>query len=128
MLQNAHPARRNYRPQHLAHMEQRGVMPLDLLTPEAQLAAIENIRATDRFHYQQAIASSRAIIKSDLHAAINIRCFIPLLVRRANHLRRIERDEQFCRRYILENMCEFTPDGQYRPLIVQAVNVRKAGG
>lgn len=122
----SHSPRSNYRPQHLAHMEKRGVMPLDLLSPEAQRAAIENIRATDRAHLSMAIASARKSIKHDLHGTINSTHLIPSLARRAKHVRRVELDEDYCRHYILANLCEFTPDGQYKTLMVTAVNVASA--
>lgn len=119
----ASTARANYRPQHLANMEKRGVMPLDLLSPEAQQAAIKNIRATDRHLHRQAIASARKSIKNDLNGCINTPHLIPALACRSKHVRRVELDEEYCRRYILQNLCEFTADGQYQTMMVPAVNV-----
>ncbi len=115
--------RANYRPQHLACMEARGVMPFDLLSPAAQSAAIANIRATDRHHHRESLAQTRSAIKANLDAAINNPHLIPALARRGKHVRRVERDDDYCRNYILQNLCEFSSDGQYRPLRTAAVNV-----
>lgn len=116
-------ARSNYRPEHLAHMERRNVLPLDLLSPDSQRAAVQNILATDQMHYRRAIQDARYQIKANLHAAINDPHLIPSLVRRARHLATIRRDERRCRGYILDNLCEFSADGQYRPLRTEAHNV-----
>jgi hypothetical protein len=117
----------NYQPAHLRHMAARGVACLDMLSPEAQEAAMKNIIATDRLHHRHDLNTAKSFIRLSLHGCINDPYFMERLRRRSVHIRRMERDADYCRHYILQNLCEFDAEGRFKPYRTEALSPYVAG-
>lgn len=116
----------DYRPEHLAHLRERGHYCLDMLEPAAQEAALKNILATDRYYLGLMYQEAKSVLKSDLHAAINDPYFISRIRNRSAHVRRLGRDPEYLRRYVLGNLAEFSADGRYQPYRTIAINLYAA--
>ena len=89
------------------------ILSYDKLSKEAQAKARIEIFLNDIERQSNNISKFKKLIKLDINACVNDNVLIPTLNRIHKHIDRINKDQEYCERYITENVCNFTAEGNY---------------
>lgn len=96
-------------PLHQKFLTENSLFVLHQLPEKIQVVAIQNVLEAERKGFLVRIADARAAIKENLHACINNRYFIYSI----NQTRIKLRCPNYCRSFVMSNLCEFKADGTY---------------
>lgn len=97
------------RPEHQEYLTKHGLFLLDQLPEQIQPIAIQNVIKAEHVGFLNNIKYARDAVKRDIHACINNRQFIRQLYSNRQKLK----SQDYCRKFVLSNLCEFKADGSY---------------
>lgn len=96
-------------PDYQAHLTRNKWFLLEQLPESVQPIAIQSIRDYEKASLVAKVAAARNLVKADIHACINDRGFVSRFVQHRTKLK----CDNYCRKLISGNLCEFTADGTY---------------